>query len=162
MWLFSSLKLYFFVKHSTNSAAIYDIHIYDIPTHIVLFQKFDFRTSNFGRVDFGEKKIAACRAKKKQKKKTYNPRLSVLFFQVPPGFKITYVKWASDPRTCALLVKDYQILSGYNKWGFGRMCNKTNLRPYSRCSLICCPVGLQSERRLKQKKYLSVRCLVII
>lgn len=84
----------------------------------------DFLTSNFWRVDFGNLFFVVWRAKKKKKtggKKHHNPHDSQYYL-----FKIADIKRASDPRIwCVLLVKDYQILPGYNKWGIRRERNET-------------------------------------
>lgn len=106
----------FFRKLSTNSAAEIRYTCTCTNPHYI-----HFLTSNFWRIDFGNLFLSYDVQKEKNRKKHHSPHGSQFCL-----FKIADIKRASDPRIwCVLLVKDYQILPGYNKWGIRRERNET-------------------------------------
>lgn len=106
----------FFRKLSTNSAAEIRYTCTCTNPHYI-----HFLTSNFWRIDFGNLFLSYDVQKEKNRKKHHSPHGSQFCL-----FKIADIKRASDPRIwCVLLVGDYQILPGYNKWGIRRECSET-------------------------------------
>lgn len=116
--LCSSLKLLSLESILRIQQQKYDIRCTCTNPHYI-----DFLTSNFWRVDFGNLFLLydVQKRKKKQGKKHHSPHGGQYYL-----FKIADIKRASDPRIwCVLIVEDYQILPGYNKWGIRRERNET-------------------------------------
>lgn len=116
--LCSSLKLLSLESILRIQQQKYDIRYTCTNPHYI-----DLLTSNFGEwiLEIYFCCMTCKKEKKKQGKKHHSPHGGQYYL-----FKIADIKRASDPRIwCVLIVEDYQILPGYNKWGIRRERNET-------------------------------------